>query len=392
MVIPLPPIELKPFGTWADKKAAGSQRGAGELSSASVGTSKPPRRFNLVPFDRIQLDASPAYLVRGVIPSEGLIVVWGPPKCGKSFWVFDAMLHIALGWNYRGRRVKQGHVVYIACEGERGIGARAEAFRRKRLTEEGSVPGFFLLPTRLDLVSDQQQLIDDIRSQFGSVTPAAVVIDTLNRSIAGSESSDEDMGGYVRAADTMREAFQCAVLIIHHCGVDDRRPRGHTSLTGAADAQIAVKRDDTGLIIASVQWLKDGAEGEETRSRLEVVELGQDSDGEEITSCVVEPADGEQPSKNSICLSPRQRQALEVLLDCVAEAGEPSPSGTHYPTAGRVVRVDHWREALLQSDIVDREGKNPRQDFRRLRMALEYRRAVRTWGDYVWPIVAGVAT
>jgi hypothetical protein len=358
MVTPLPPREFKPFGNWTGKKTVGSQRDAGELSSASVGTSE-PRRFNLVPFDRISFDTSPAYLVRGIIPSEGLIVVWGPPKCGKSFWVFDVMLHVALGWNYRGRRVKQGHVVYIACEGERGIGARAEAFRRKRLTEDGSVPCFHLLATRLDLVSDQQQLTDDIRSQLGAVTPVAVVIDTLNRSIAGSESSDEDMGAYVRAADAVREAFRCAVIIIHHCGVDDRRPRGHTSLTGADDAQIAVKREANGTIVATVEWLKDGAEGAQIRSRLEIVDLGQDSDGEEITSCVVEPADGEPLSKKNIWLSPRQRQALEVLLNCVAEAGEPSPGDTHYPTAGRVVRVGLWREALLQSGIIDREGKNP---------------------------------
>jgi len=26
--------------------------------------------------------------------------------------------------------------------------------------------------------------------------------------------------------------------VIHHCGINGDRPRGHTSLTGAADAQI----------------------------------------------------------------------------------------------------------------------------------------------------------
>jgi hypothetical protein len=31
-------------------------------------------------------------------PRVGLILVWGPPKCGKSFWTFDTVMHIALGW------------------------------------------------------------------------------------------------------------------------------------------------------------------------------------------------------------------------------------------------------------------------------------------------------
>ena len=166
-------------------------------------------------------------------------MIWGPPKCGKSFWTFDLAMHIALDWEYRGRRVKQGTVVYVACEGERGLGARVEAFRRSKLAEDSAVPGFHLLTTRLDLVADQHQLIEDIRAQLGDDLPVAVVVDTLNRSIAGSESSDEDMGAYVKAADAIREAFTCAVVIIHHCGIDDKRPRGHTSLTGAADAQIS---------------------------------------------------------------------------------------------------------------------------------------------------------
>ena len=92
----------------------------------------------------------------------------------------------------------------------------------------------------IDLVKEHEELIAAIRTI--DPPPVAVVLDTLNRSLNGSESSDEDMSAYVRAADAIRETFDCAVLIVHHCGIK-LRPRGHTSLTGAADAQLAVKRD-----------------------------------------------------------------------------------------------------------------------------------------------------
>jgi len=97
------------------------------------------------------------------------------------------------------------------------------------------------MPTRIDLVKDHAGLIASIQEQ--SQTPVLVVLDTLNRSLRGSESSDEDMTAYLNAADAIREAFECAVVIVHHCGVDGTRPRGHTSLTGTVDAQLAVKRD-----------------------------------------------------------------------------------------------------------------------------------------------------
>jgi RecA-family ATPase len=207
------------------------------------------RRFRLIRFSDIKLDTHRRYLVKGLIPRDGLIVFWGPPKCGKSFLCTDLALHIALGREYRGRRVERGLVIYVTCEGQSGFPARIEAFRRAKLNGDDQ-PLFCLLPTRLDLINDIEALIADIAADVTEERPVLIVVDTLNRSLVGSESKDEDMSDYVRACDRLREAFRCAVLIIHHCGVEATRPRGHTSLTGAADAQVAVKRDQTDNILS----------------------------------------------------------------------------------------------------------------------------------------------
>ena len=79
-----------------------------------------------------------------------------------------------------------------------------------------------------------------------------VCLDTLNRSLVGSESKDEDMSGYIAAAGKIEEEFGCLVVIVHHCGVDATRPRGHTSLTGAVEVQIAVKKSEGGIITATL--------------------------------------------------------------------------------------------------------------------------------------------
>ena len=90
-------------------------------------------RFQLKPFDEITLATAPNYLVKGVIPRIGLAVVWGPPKCGKSFWTLDLAMHIALGREYRDHRVQQGAIVYLALEGGHGFRNRIEAWRRRHL-------------------------------------------------------------------------------------------------------------------------------------------------------------------------------------------------------------------------------------------------------------------
>ena len=191
-----------------------------------------PSRLALVPFNKIEVATTGAYLVKGLIPRDGLIVVWGPPKCGKSFWSFDLAMHVALGREYRGRRVQQGPVVYIACEGAHGFKARITAYRQRHLSGI-ETPPFYLVPTRLDLIDDHEELIREIRGTLGATRLAAIVLDTLNRSLRGSENNDEDMSDYIKASDALREAFGCAVIIVHHCGTEGTRPRGHTSLTGA---------------------------------------------------------------------------------------------------------------------------------------------------------------
>ena len=148
-------------------------------------------------------------------------------------------MHVALGWEYRGHRVHQGPVIYCAFEGQTGIEARVEASRWRILSEHQNPVPFYLQPVTINLVRDHPALIALIRTTFGEVWPVAIVLDTLNRSLHGSKSSDEDMTAYVRAADAIREAFQCSVIVIHHCGIEGTRPRGHTSLTGAADVQLS---------------------------------------------------------------------------------------------------------------------------------------------------------
>jgi hypothetical protein len=73
-----------------------------KATSGDSGNSQASPRFKLVPFDKISVGSERVYLVKGIIPRLGLVVIWGPPKCGKSFWTYDLAMHIALGWEYRG--------------------------------------------------------------------------------------------------------------------------------------------------------------------------------------------------------------------------------------------------------------------------------------------------
>ena len=341
-----------------------------------------PPRFILKPFNEIELNTSPPYLVKGLVPREGLVVVWGPPKCGKSFWVYDLSMHVALGWDYRGRKVVQGPVVYVACEGERGLAARTEAYRQRHLAEVIDPVPFYLVTTRIDLIRERGELIDNILAQVPGKAPVLVVIDTLNRSLVGSET--DDMPDYIQAADEVWHRFGCAIIVIHHCGIDDTRPRGSTSLSGAADAQIAVKKEADGTVLTEVELMKDGTEGEQTGSRLEVVEVGIDDDGDPITSVVIVPAEISITTRKPKVTGQAQI-ALDLLRKAIAQAGEIAPANNHIPGGQLVVSLNLWRDYCKSGGLAAGDNEEAfKKAWQRVRDKLLSTGNITIWGDAVW--------
>jgi hypothetical protein len=346
-------------------------------------------KFKLVPFADLKSDPTArTYLIKHVLPRQGLVVVWGPPKCGKSFWVFDAVMHVGIGRAYRGHRVKQGIVVYMALEGQAGFADRKEAFCRRFLEDTEPAPLFHLCGASLDLIREHGALISDIREQ--STSPACVVIDTLNRSFSGSESSDEDMTAYVRAADAVQREFGCAVVIIHHCGVNGERPRGHTSLTGAADVQISIRKGDDGIVTTKIEYAKDMAEGTVFSSRLEVEEVGTDPDGDPATSCVVIPVMDDAPAAapgKPAKMSKAAIIALKALHEAVDACGEPAPVSNYIPSGIRVTTFDHWREYSYRRGISGGETDRAQQKaFKAASAYLISAGRVGVWSGHVWPV------
>ena len=146
--------------------------------------------------------------------------------------------------------VQQGTVVYCSFEGQAGLAARIEAFRQQHLAEEPEDIPFHAQTMTLDLVKQVDDLISAIKGS--SIIPVVVALDTLNRSLRGSENSDEDMGAYIRPAtrSERRSAVPWSSSITAAFRVRGRVviPR----LTDAADAQLACSL--TATIMSSCWW------------------------------------------------------------------------------------------------------------------------------------------
>jgi hypothetical protein len=373
------------YGGMSETAAQNSWQAAHDRKRAALDDRDDPR-FPLVAFQNIRVDTTRrGYLVKGLLASTGLAVVWGAAKSGKSFWTMDLGLHIALGWEYRGRRVQQAIAVYIALEGRDGFPARIEAFRQHHGIK--SAP-FYLLTTTLNLVGDAAALVADIKAQLGDERPGVVFVDTLNRSLVGSESKDEDMGAYLAAAEQVAHELGCVVVVIHHCGIDATRPRGHTSLSGSVESQLAVKRGDAGEVVVTVELAKDFAEGAQIFSRLKSVVVGTDPDGDDITSLVVLPAEGgSQTTTPGKKVTGAKKVALDILRNAIDEAGLVPPASNHIPPNTRTIPVETWRLYAYAGNVTESSKPDTKQKaFVRAVKDLQAANLVRIWGDQAWLI------
>jgi hypothetical protein len=193
------------------------------------------------------------------------------------------------------------------------------------------------------------------------------------------------MARFLAAAERVAQELNCVVIIVHHCGIDASRPRGHTSLSGAVESQLKVERADGGQVVVTVELAKDFAEGTEISSRLDCVELGTDADGDPITSLVVLPVEGPiQRRAVTRKLSDRQRLALAALDECACNGGKPAPNNLQLPAGIIVVQISEWREELYRKGVLDRDAKSPREEFKRIRMQLQARSLIGVNGEFVW--------
>lgn len=245
-------------------------------------------RYKLLSGDDLAKMPPMAWVVRGILPAEGLGAIYGPSGSGKSFLILDIIAAVAGGSEWFGNRVTKTAATYVCLKGEAGLSKRVKAWSTHNKTP---------LPASVMFVTQQFDLLtDDVDALAGAIIEngggGLTVIDTLNRAAPGAdENSSVDMGRIIAAAKRLQTSVGGLVLLVHHTGKDTTKGlRGHSSLYAALDAAIEVTNGNGGRSW-SVAKSKDDITGTAHPFDLKIIRVGFDDEGDEITSCVIESRD-----------------------------------------------------------------------------------------------------
>lgn len=193
-----------------------------------------------------------SWLLRDMIP-EGLTLLAGKPKLGKSWLALQLGYGVAAGNEVLGRPVDQGAVLYAALE---------DNPRRLKSRLQKSVPPFAEWPENLSFVTEWPRLDD---GGLGKLETWAahernarlLIVDTLATVRSSGNSKDSQyQSDYaaLRGLHKLANDTGLSIIAVHHVRKADADDpfdtvSGSTGLTGAADTTLILTKSADGVVL-----------------------------------------------------------------------------------------------------------------------------------------------
>ena len=286
----------------------------------------------------------PRFLVKHLLPAEGVAILGGQSGAGKTFTAIDLAAAAGTGQPFFGRRiVERVGTLILAAEGAGTLPGRIEAVRKAKsdgnplpIAWMGAVPNLADADEVKALVPKIRAVDLLMRERFG-MRLGLIVIDTLAAAFALKDENDAaEAQQALRHMRMLGEPLGALVLPVHHYGkTEDTGLRGSSAYRGGADAVLSVLADrkqvtgEVGSRSLNLAKTRHGEEGPIAGFSLRFVQLGMDEDDEPFGACVIDPALNEPPPSMI-------RQAPKDSLPIVALRGAFDEVLT---TRGRDVRV-----------------------------------------------------
>jgi DNA-binding transcriptional ArsR family regulator len=183
----------------------------------------------------------PKWIVPGLVP-EGLGILVGKPKTGKSFLALNIAASVSAGSTVLGERVERRRVLYLSLE---------DTFRRikQRLGMIGAIP-----TDRLHFYTSWglgEKALEQLRLFLAHFQDTGlVIIDTLSRiraPVRGDTNSYQEDYKFMTPIKTLADGKGVSILLVHHTRKQEAddwmdAASGTTGITGAADTILLLNR------------------------------------------------------------------------------------------------------------------------------------------------------
>lgn len=201
----------------------------------------------------IQNSPGKEMLIEGLIGRRDLGMVFGIPNVGKSFLVLDLLASLSLGQAWADGQFTVPtpmQTMYLVEEGVAALPTRLKSLAAHRqvgladlmehITIIPRVPQLFLQESATTSELSADRFIEDIRLAHLK-HPDLIVIDTMSDATTGAdENSARDARIVMQQAKHLCEAFNAAVLFVHHANRTMTGERGSGAFRAKMDVILEV--------------------------------------------------------------------------------------------------------------------------------------------------------
>lgn len=301
------------------------------------------------------------WLIKNYLELDSTTLLYGASGSGKSFVAVDMACSIATGTSWQGHDTEEGAVFYIAGEGHSGFKKRFRAWQQQNNVTLQGKP-LFLSQTTIGLPDEAglNKLIHEIDLLVAETghKPKLIILDTLARCLIGDENFAKDIGGFIKALDTLRLRYGCCVLTVHHTGHNETtRARGSSALKAAMDTELSLK-DIKGTIELSITKQKNHEAPASLHFKLEQIDLGND-----INSAVITSTD--KPNfKTGGTLNKNDQIVLNALQELDATHQLQMATDSESVATAQPIPIQQWRELAYKS-LTQSTQKSKKDTFTR---------------------------
>ncbi len=351
---------------------------AAEMQPAEAAkTTEPPTTqapaaepFAIVGYDDPIDTPEPEPLIDGILDKGAAVLLYGLPKTGKSFVLFEMGRCVAGSVKFADRYTEHGAVVIFCFEGHPGLSRRRKAMRLHH--GDKNLP-LFIVKARGSILSKTTQAqmaatVDTIEARCGQRV-VLVGVDTVTAAAPGEDQyAPGPAGNIVNAAKAVSTAHGRTLVLVHHAAKDKgNSPLGSVAFQGSVDAVLKVGKDGSCGKLDG-EMMREHAAGQPLEFELRTVHVGTTARGVAVSSAVALFGPATDFTK---ALTPKEAEVEELVLklaaDCVPGADD-----------------EHADIRLAQKDVEDAlvNRSDPHKDgILRVRAETAARNAIKHWRE-----------
>ena len=195
----------------------------------------------------------PTFYVADLLPTTGVMLLYGSPKVRKSWLAQYFGYCIATGTPFLGFGVTRAKV--LMCQFEIGFFSYANRLRQMQTRHFRNLAtgNYYEYSPGLMYINEDENFAI-LLAKLRQINPKIVILDCMSACFGGDENNGERMSEFISRLEYIKQEFEASIILVHHTNknllasssVD--RARGHTKLTGYVDTLMFMAEQTNGTI------------------------------------------------------------------------------------------------------------------------------------------------